>query len=379
MPIIDADCHVIEAEHTWEYFIESELKYKPLTLVTDDGTPGEPRRFLAIDGRLRAETAANGEARQAQALAGRPQAGAVAAPVPASGKGLIREQLSGFSQTTEAMRTLRDIPARLRHMDALGVEIQVLYPTTMALGQISPRPEVDVAMSRSYNRWLADVWRQGGGRLRWIAVPGILDLTAALDQVRWCKDYGACGVMLRGFEGDRILSDPYFFPLYDLAQSLDLPICVHSGGANPAYASLIVDSAWSSAKVPVISAFHHILYGGIPDQFPRLRFGFIEAAAGWVPYLLTDIRRRLEREGRPPLSDSPLRDNRMYVAVQTNDDLPYVLQFAGEDNLVIGSDYGHSDTASELEALKRLQTSSPLSPEATRKILEDNPKALYGL
>ena len=68
---------------------------------------------------------------------------------------------------------MRDIEGRLRHMDDLGVDVQVLYPTTMALGQISPRPEVDVAMSRSYNRWLGDVWRQGHGRLRWIAVPGM--------------------------------------------------------------------------------------------------------------------------------------------------------------------------------------------------------------
>jgi predicted TIM-barrel fold metal-dependent hydrolase len=128
-----------------------------------------------------------------------------------------------------------------------------------------------------------------------------------------------------------------------------------------------------------MSAFHHILYGGIPDKFPLLRFGFIEAAAGWVPYVLTDVRRRLVREGRRPLSDTPLRDNRLYVAVQTNDDLPYVLHFAGEDNLVIGSDYGHSDTASELEALKNLQATSGLPPVATRKILDDNPRALYGL
>ena len=129
----------------------------------------------------------------------------------------------------------------------------------------------------------------------------------------------------------------------------------------------------------MISAFHHVLYEGIPDRFPRLRFGFIEAAAGWVPYILTELRRRLVRDGRKPLSDNPLRDNRMYVACQTNDDLKYVIQFAREDNLVIGSDYGHSDTASELEALKTLQKTGPLSPEATRKMLEDNPKALYGL
>jgi len=382
MPIIDADCHVIEAEHTWDFFVEDEAQYRPQILVTANGAAGERKRFLAIDGRLRSTTAANGEARQAMASNVRRQSGAAVESAPGgNGGGVVqgREVMSGYTRTTEAMRTMRDVEGRLRHMDELGVDIQVLYPTTMALGQISQRPEVDVAMSRCYNRWLADVWRQGHGRLRWIAVPGIVDMASALDQVRWSVDHGACGVLLRGFEGDRILSDPYFFPMYELAQELSVPICIHSGGANPAFAALIAASAWASAKVPVISAFHQILYSGIPDQFPRLRFGFIEAAANWVPYILGDLERRLVRDGRKPLSANPLRDNRLYVACQTNDDLPYVIRFAGEDNLVIGSDYGHSDSASELEALKTLQQTSPLSPEATRKILDDNPRALYGL
>jgi predicted TIM-barrel fold metal-dependent hydrolase len=121
------------------------------------------------------------------------------------------------------------------------------------------------------------------------------------------------------------------------------------------------------------------MFGGIPDQFPRLRFGFIEAAAQWVPYLIIDLRRRLEREGKRALSESPLRDNRVYVACQTNDDIPYIMQYVGEDNLVIGSDYGHSDTSSELEALRNFQHSGGLSSGVVRKILEDNPRALYGL
>jgi predicted TIM-barrel fold metal-dependent hydrolase len=56
-----------------------------------------------------------------------------------------------------------------------------------------------------------------------------------------------------------------------------------------------------------------------------------------------------------------------------------VLQYAGEDNLVIGSDYGHADTATEIEALRRLKENDALSPRAIDKILDDNARALYGL
>jgi predicted TIM-barrel fold metal-dependent hydrolase len=357
MTTIDADCHVIEPDQAWEYFDEGEARYQPLTLSAKNG-----RKFLAIDGRIRGGTTDQDDR-------GR--------NVP--GKREAREDMAGFARTTEAMRTMQDIEGRLRHMDELGVDIQVLYPTTMALGELTRKPDVDVAMSRSYNRWMADVWRQGGGRLRWIAVPGVLNMECALDQVRWSVDHGACGLMLRGFERDRLVSNPYFFPLYELAQELNVPVTVHAGNATLSYETLVAGSAWNSAKVPVLSAFHHVLYDGLPDRFPRLRWGFIEAAAGWLPYMITDLRRRLVRDGRPPMKERPLADNRVYVACQTNDDLPYVINCVGEDNLVIGSDYGHSDTSSELEALQTLQETTSLPERVVHKILEDNPKALYGL
>jgi predicted TIM-barrel fold metal-dependent hydrolase len=74
-----------------------------------------------------------------------------------------------------------------------------------------------------------------------------------------------------------------------------------------------------------------------------------------------------------------IRDSRVYVACQTDDDLPYVLKYAGEDNIVIGSDYGHNDTSSEIEALRLLKEQGEVEPRIIDKILYDNAKALYGI
>ena len=35
-PIIDADAHVIETEHTWDYLDTSERKYRPMLFSTPD-------------------------------------------------------------------------------------------------------------------------------------------------------------------------------------------------------------------------------------------------------------------------------------------------------------------------------------------------------
>src|SRR5262249_1225548 len=109
MATIDADCHVIETDHTWDYFDEREARYRPLALTAAKDLG---RQFFAIDGKLTAQTLLEDRAGRL-----------------ASGARSAREVMAGYTQTTDAMRTMRDIEARLRHMDELGVDVQILYPT----------------------------------------------------------------------------------------------------------------------------------------------------------------------------------------------------------------------------------------------------------
>ena len=41
--------------------------------------------------------------------------------------------------------------------------------------------------------------------------------------------------------------------------------------------------------------------------------------------------------------------SRMYVTCQVDEDLPYILKVAGEDSLMVGSDYTHRDSSMEYE------------------------------
>jgi uncharacterized protein len=271
------------------------------------------------------------------------------------------------------------VGARVRHMDELGTDIQVLYPT-LFISPYTDKPDVELALTRSYNRWLGDIWQQGGGRLRWAAVLPLLSMDRALEEAKIAKEQGACAIMLRGVEVEnRLLSDPYFYPLYDELSRLDLPVCVHTGNGSPDIMDLYDgESGFSRFKLVGVGAFHNLLYTGIPDRFPGLRFGFIELSSQWLPYTIHDLTRRLERSGRP-VKDSILRDNHVWVACQTDDDLPEVIRYVGEDNLVIGTDYGHADSATEIYALQTMKRESTMDSGIVGKILDDNARALYGL
>ena len=69
----------------------------------------------------------------------------------------------------------------------------------------------------------------------------------------------------------------------------------------------------------------------------------------------------------------------MYVAVQTTDNLKLIVDTVGEDNLVVGTDYGHHDTSTEIEALRLLRKGNKIPTAVVDKILGPNAQALYGL
>src|SRR5262249_16307648 len=147
----------------------------------------------------------------------------------------------------------------LRHLDELRIDVQILYPT-LFIAPVTRRPEVELALHKSYNHWMADLWVKGKNRFRWAAVLPLLSMGPALEELRIAKQNGACAVFLRGIEcGNKFLKDPYFFPLYEEASRLDLPICVHTGNGSPEFSALFAgESGFSRFKIVGINAFHSL-------------------------------------------------------------------------------------------------------------------------
>lgn len=345
---IDSDAHVLETPATWDFLRTDEAAYRPL--VVDYASSGSTRSN-------------EGNAiKQAWVVEGR----------------LQPKEVNVGSNTASEAREMRDIEKRLNHMDELEIDAQVLYPT-LFLRPVAQDPKAELALIRSYNRWLAEIWKRGQERLVWAAKPPILTPSAWEDELRFAKDNGACAIFMRGLEAERRLSDPYFFPLYKLAEKLDLAIGIHSGNNSfHVWDIFHEEGGFNKSKLMVIGAFHSLVMDGIPEKFPKVRWGFVEVSAQWVPYVLNDLELRLKRRGKR-LPPNPLKALNMYVACQVTDDLPYVLQYAGEDNLVVGTDYGHHDTSTEIEALRLLRTGGKISAAAVDKILGPNARALYGL
>jgi predicted TIM-barrel fold metal-dependent hydrolase len=357
MPTIDSDAHVVESEHTWDFMEQADQKYRPL-IVRPRGEEGGEYWF--IDGKIR---------------------GLVRIVMTARQLAEVSVRTGRVMSTSRETREMENVQARLDHMDELGIDVQVLYPTIF-IEQIPDKPQWEIAICKGYNRWLSSIYQQGRGRLRWICVLPLLDMSASLEELRFCNENGACGVFMRGIEGHRLITDPYFYPLYEEMSRLNLAVGVHVGNGNPQDIDLVSQyngggSFWKF-RIPVIGAFHSVVMSEVPKVFPKLRFHWAEAAAQWIPYVVKDLQRRWGAQGKS-LPENPLREYRQYVSCQTDDDVDYILSYSGEENLTIGTDYGHNDQSTEIEALRNLKEKGDISPNQYEKITYHNPRALFAL
>lgn len=355
MSIIDADAHLIEGAQTWSFMLKEERHLAPELLISQK----TGIEFWRFEDRVLANSNV------------------------------------GLNVPPES-RDMLDVTARLKHMDELGIDIQVLYPT-LFLRPTTARADVELAVHRGYNRWLAHIWKLGNDRLRWVVLPPLRSMNEAIEEVRFGKENGACGVFMRGHEEGRLLSDSSLFPLYQEAERLDLPICVHAGTGDFTYYHQYGQDVFSRFKLPSVGAFNNLIYQGVPAKFPNLRWSFVETTAQWLPYAVNDLVIRTQAESafqrknaghvltqaRPKErninSSTILADNRVYVACQTTDDLAYIASCVGEDHITVGTDYGHADYSNDIEAFQSLAKNGAINAAFVKKILGDNAKKLYAL
>jgi uncharacterized protein len=359
--IIDADTHVIESKEMWENFDPPLESKRPALVAFPDPTIGAETHRWVIDGKLFPKPHGKG--------------GVFLATPPMNDK--------QAEESDWACRSLNDTATRLQHKDRMGVETQVVYPT-LFLAYLTDDQALDVALARAYNRFLANAWSNGESHLRWVVVPPLQSIDASIEELNFGKEHGAVGVFFRGMEGERSLADPYFSPLYKEAERLDMPVCIHTGAGAPRLTEMCdsrLTAAFSHIRLLPLMAFHDLVYNGVPEQFPSLRFGFIEAAASWVPFLLHFLRRRIRTEKRSTEKLGPqlCREYRMFVACEADEDIPYLINHIGEDNLLIGSDYGHHDQSAQPDLVSHIQSRNDVAPSVADKILRQNPRRFYGI
>lgn len=291
-----------------------------------------------------------------------------------------------------------DIPAggndpkrRLADMDRQGVEQSVLFPTLgLAFAGLADT-DVQIAMCRAYNDWLAEFCSADARRLVGVAVVAQADIGAALGEARRAvEELGFRAVMMRPNPvRGRGLDHVYWKPLWSLLEELDVPVAVHEGTTGDLPQSGR-DRFENFAMRHVASHPHEqqlaclaLTMGGVLEQHPKLRAIFLESGCGWLPHWLERMDEHMESWGhctaKLPLLPSEYFARQCFISCDPAERgvEAFVAQL-GADCLVFASDYPHPDALAD-DVVGAIADREGLAVDARAKILEDNARRCFGL
>jgi predicted TIM-barrel fold metal-dependent hydrolase len=365
---IDADGHVLEPADLWERELQPSLRSRGFRIAWNAETGQEE---LHVEGRLLLPAGIVGVG-----LAGRP------ARDVAAGVRYAELRTGGF-----------DPKARLRDMDAEGIDVAVLYPSIgLFLEAIEDRVLAD-ACCRVYNDWLLEYCEAAPERFVGVAALPMQDVRAAVRELeRAVGDLGFRGVVVRPNPcRGRTLHDPYFDPLWAAAAAAGVPVALHPSGAGDlpgALQGLRLDAPiMGHPSIFLIDNFvglSHVVCGGVLERHERLTVVLLESGGGWLAHWCDRFDRFAEvyRWMAPELRLKPSEyfKRQCYVSFDPDETtLPWLLPVIGEERVLWASDYPHLDATfpGAVRALERRIADLPVT--ARDKLQGANAARLYGL
>jgi len=125
-----------------------------------------------------------------------------------------------------------------------------------------------------------------------------------------------------------------------------------------------------------------VMGGGVLDKFPQLRFAFLEAGVGWVPWWLDRLAEHAEKLPNhvPLMKRRPqeyiLSSQCVFSCEPAEPMLEAVIGEIGDEVVLYASDYPHWD-CSFPDSVRCLAQRETLSESTRRNILAHNALKLY--
>jgi len=202
--------------------------------------------------------------------------------------------------------------SRIAHMDAAGVDVQVL-----SFGSPGPQgfaADVAIPMARDANDRLFEATRKYPGRFYGFAALPTADPLAAASELERCVGrLGFKGAMIHGHQQGEFLDAPKYRPLWKTAEKLGVPVYLHPALPHPQVVKAYFDGYEELARAPwgfaidTSSHFLRLVFSGLFDECPKLKIILGHLGEG-IPFAMhrldTHARAAAERRG---LKKSPLQ------------------------------------------------------------------------
>lgn len=376
--VLDSDLHTMEPDGLWADYLEEPFKkLAPQFLRSTDRAPNQPVIRIGdieiAEFSKRPRTAVVGRSLQERAFARHPHYAVAHA--------------RGYDAATH-----------LEAMDIEGIDVAVIYGTRgrQVLMHDDLDPQVAAALARAHNNWTRDFCARDPRRLKFAAQLAFHDVPSAVAEARRAvRELGAIAVIgtpnpIHG----RHVHDPEMEPLWTAIEELGVPVGFHPTGQS----SLRDDIARRYVDTPngrvigvagrnpieLMMAFGSMAAGGVLERHPGLRCAFLEGTCGWLPWYLWRLDEAWEKFGpgsEVQISQLPSQYffRQCYIATDADEKpLRQVVEAIGDDNIVVSTDYPHSDGLFPT-AIEEFVQLEGVGDKTKAKILWDNCARLYKL
>ena len=297
------------------------------------------------------------------------------------------------------------VKERLAVMDETGIYAQIVYPNILGFGgQASAKVDVELRQIcvEIYNDAMAELQQSSGQRLFPMALLPWWDVKAAVKETARCAKMGLRGINInsdphlqKAEDGGYIpdLGQPHWDPLWEVCVDQNIPVNFHIGASETAI-DWMGQQGWPSLTHDLRSGISgamlffnngkvvsNLIYSGMLDRFPGLKFVSVESGVGWVPFLMEALDYQLVEiaEGKKfALKPSEYFKRNFYACFwfeQT--DISNTLRRVGIDNVLFETDFPHPTGLYPIENLEgRL---SGLTLEERAKVLGGNAARLYNI
>ena len=243
---------------------------------------------------------------------------------------------------------------RIPYMNKNDIAIQVLSYTS-PVGDYVPAADA-IKICRMANDILKERIDEFPGRFAGFATLPMADPVAAADELeRVVTKYGFCGALLAGRYKGRFYNEAEFFPIFERAAKLDVPISFHPAFIpenvletyylSDAY-SVVVGAelgfagyGWHSETGIQIS---RLILSGIFDKLPNLKF----ISGHWgetIPAFLERMDAILSRDKTGLKQEfSEYYKKHIYITpsgIFSRDQLEYIVHVMGADHVMMSIDY----------------------------------------
>jgi predicted TIM-barrel fold metal-dependent hydrolase len=245
-----------------------------------------------------------------------------------------------------------------------------------------------IALASAFNDFFADKWLALDPRLHYAMVVPSLDPHAAAAEIRRVGGHRQIAAVSIA-PINVLMGNRYWWPLYQAAEELGLPIVMHPSGADSIYqgtpiaAGGIPDSyieRYVTLCQVAESNLTSLITNGTFEKFPTLKVLFAEFGFAWVLPLAWRMDRtwRQLRHETPWVKRSPIEYLHDHVRFTTQPldephdprDLDKLIELMGVDLLCFSTDYPHWDNDMPEDSLRSL------APGDRSKIFYDNARTM---